>query len=65
MTTKLDTVCRVLCKSGKFETGEGTCAPICMGMLGNAREECDYRDRVHMKLAGAIINALEDTEEAA
>ena len=36
----------VLCKSGKFETGQGTCAVICMDQLGSARKHCVHRDEV-------------------
>lgn len=55
---KVVKVCEILCKSGKFETGEGTCAPICMGMLGNARKNCTHRVPVHFKLANSIITAI-------
>lgn len=52
-------VCSTLCKSGKFETGEGTCALICMGQLGEARRNCQYIYSVHKKLAEEIVKALE------
>lgn len=32
-----EAVARKICKSGKFETGQGTCAAICMDQLGEAR----------------------------
>lgn len=64
MTTRLEAVCTVLCKSGKFETGEGTCAPICMGMLGDARRNCGFRVQVHMKIGAAILGAIDALETA-
>lgn len=51
-------VARVLCKSGKFETGEGTCAPICMSRLGDARKRCQYIVDVHGELAKEICVQL-------
>lgn len=57
MTTH-EKVCKALCQSGKFETGEGTCAPICMEQLGEARKHCSRREQVHGKLAEQIIKAV-------
>jgi hypothetical protein len=61
MTDKqVEAVAKALCKSGKFETGEGTCALICMGQLGDARRGgCSYRGQVHGKLAEQIVQAIE------
>lgn len=57
--TKEEKVARALCKSGKFETGEGTCALICMDQLGSAREaSCHHALRVHGELAREIIKEL-------
>lgn len=58
MILEIETVCRVLCKSGKFETGEGTCALICMDQLGDARRDCKWRNEVHAKLATEICRQL-------
>lgn len=47
---------RVLCRSGKFETGQGTCAPICMQFLGNPRKNgCGEAMRVHGALVLAVL----------
>lgn len=59
MRDRVDDVCKVLCKSGKFETGEGTCALVCMGMLGDARKGCAFRRQVHEKLAQTILDAVD------
>lgn len=53
-----------LCKSGKFETGEGTCAFACMSELGDARKKgCPHHPRVHAQLAERIADALAKSEE--
>jgi len=53
-----------ICQSGKFETGEGRCAMICMDSLGNKPKQCAHASRVHGKLAcAAIIAALKDIVE--
>lgn len=50
----------VLCKSGKFETGQGTCALICMDQLGDPRKSgCTHVCEVHEKLARDILHAIE------
>jgi hypothetical protein len=51
-------IAKALCKSGKFETGEGTCAMLCMSQPGSARRSCDYRNEVHGKLAEQIDAAI-------
>lgn len=57
---KIAVIAKALCKSGKFETGQGTCAPICMEQLGDARNGCSHCSRVHGQLALTIIKALEE-----
>jgi hypothetical protein len=52
------TICTVLCKSRKFETGAGTCAFICLDQLGNARRDCSHKHEVFGKLAMEIMEAL-------
>lgn len=59
---KIEAVAMALCKSGKFETGEGTCALLCMSQLGNARRGCSYRGQVHGNLAEQIVRAIAKTE---
>ncbi len=54
----LEAVTHAICKSGKFETGEGTCAPVCMDQLGDARQRpCSHALVVHNKLAKDVITA--------
>lgn len=55
---EINAVCKVLCRSGKFETGQGTCALICMSQLGDARHDCSYREQVFSKIAKDILKAL-------
>lgn len=58
--TRVEVIARAICKSGKLETGEGTCAPICMSQLGDARRGCAYTLQVHGKLAEYIAASLDD-----
>lgn len=54
-----EAVAQAICKSGKFETGQGTCALICMDQLGDVRKKgCGHCARVHGKLADAILSLL-------
>lgn len=55
----LEKVSRAICQSGKFETGQGTCALICMDQLGSARKKpCPHASRIHGKLADDILGAI-------
>ena len=51
LMTDLEKVSQALCKSGKFEIGEGCCAPICLENLGVARDKCTRCSTVHKDLA--------------
>ena len=54
----LEAVAQAICKSGKFETGEGTCSFVCMDQLGDARRgPCSHALGIHNKLANNIIAA--------
>lgn len=53
-TGLVEVISRRLCLSAKFETGEGTCAFTCLGMLGEARPYCSHQVEVFGKLAGEI-----------
>ena len=56
---QVERVAIALCKSGKFETGEGTCALICLGQLGDARQgPCIHAVNVLGDLARAAIKAM-------
>ena len=47
-----------ICKSRKFETGQGTCAVMCMDQLGDVRAKgCAHVERIHGKLARTVIEA--------
>lgn len=56
------TVAKAICKSGKFETGQGCCAAICMEALGSARRSCQHTVRVHGDLARQITDAMENAD---
>lgn len=52
---------RAICQSGRFETGEGACAVVCMDQLGDVRKKgCHHAERVHRKLAEAVTAAVLD-----
>lgn len=56
----LRAACHALCQSGKFETGQGGCAAICMSILGSSRggpHGCDYAPRVHGDLAASVLRS--------
>lgn len=58
-----EAVARAICQSGKFETGEGTCALLCMDQLGSPRKKgCCHSARVHGKLANSILSLLRSAE---
>ena len=57
---KVEIIGSVLCRSRKFETGQGTCSLLCMDQLGDPRKlGCRHIATVHGKLATQIIEALE------
>lgn len=57
--TPREAVARAICKSGRFESGQGTCAVLCMDQLGDVRKKgCGHAERVHGKLADQILAAL-------
>ena len=53
-------ICQAICKSGKFESGQGTCAPLCMDQLGEARRKCPHIGIVHGVLADKILQAIDE-----
>lgn len=62
--TNCQRVAIVLCQSGRFETGEGTCSFVCMDQLGSARQRvhgCSHTLEVHGKLAHQIVDELKVT----
>lgn len=60
MTDQVHDMAIYLCQSGKFETGQGTCALICMDQLGDPRKAgCSHVMYVHGKLAKGICDKLE------
>lgn len=47
---------KVICRSGRFETGQGTCAMLCMEFLGDPRKNgCPHALKIHGKLALAVL----------
>jgi len=52
-------IARSICKSGRFETGEGTCSLLCMEFLGSPRDKgCPNSTYIHKALAERIIADL-------
>jgi hypothetical protein len=61
---RIQAACVAACRSGKFETGEGTCAAICMEFLGSPRKSgCPHAVRVHGEHVCAILDATHSTGE--
>lgn len=61
--SKVVRVSRVLCLSGKFETGQGTCSLLCLDQLGDARKiPCRRVTVVHGELAAKIVRELEESK---
>lgn len=56
----IERVTKAICKSGRFETGQGTCALLCMDQLGDARRNCPHSGRLHGELAKACIKAMRE-----
>ena len=59
----IERVAKVICKSNKFETGEGTCSLICMDQLGNARKDCYHAKNIHKDSTIVIIKAMREPTE--
>ena len=47
---------RAFCRSGKFESGQGTCSLLCMEFLGDVRKSgCSHSTKLHGTLARAVL----------
>ncbi len=47
---------RAICRSGKFESGQGTCSLLCMESLGDVRKSgCSHSTKLHGTLARAVL----------
>lgn len=57
MTDDLRTgMARAICRTGRIETGQGTCSLFCMDQLGDPRKSgCWHVERVHGAIADAAI----------
>jgi hypothetical protein len=61
----VEAVAKGICRSGKFETGEGTCALLCMEFLGDPRKNgCGHAVRIHGDRARAAISLTLEAVEA-
>ena len=54
----VELIARAICKTGRFETGEGTCALRCLDQLGTARDNCFHTLKIHGPEARAILSEL-------
>ena len=65
MTDKaIEAAAKVMCRSGKFETGHGTCALMCMSQLGDPRKRgCQDALTVFGDLMRSAISAYEQAIE--
>lgn len=60
MTDRTAIITKAICKSGKFESGHGTCAFLCMQGLGDVRKSgCAYHQKIHGDMARQIVDALD------
>jgi hypothetical protein len=57
---RIDIIAKAICKSGKFECGEGACSFLCLDQLGNARRDCPHATDIHNSLATQIEKAIQD-----
>jgi hypothetical protein len=58
--SRIEIIAKTICRSGKFETGEGTCSLLCMEFLGDPRSSgCAHAARIHGDMARQIVTALE------
>lgn len=61
MSERIEIITKAICKSRKFETGEGTCALLCMSGLGDVRRSgCSYHKQIHGDMAKQILDALDE-----
>ena len=61
---RIDVIAKAICRSGKFECGEGACSFICLDQLGSARCDCSHATDVHNVLAVAIEKAISRNDDA-
>lgn len=57
VTEIVGTVAKAICKSGKFECGQGCCAPICMAYAA-AADAADARDKSLAAFAEGVVQIL-------
>ena len=63
MIGRIEIITKAICKSGKFETGEGTCDLLCMSGLGDVRlSGCSYHKQIHGDMAKKIADALDKAD---
>lgn len=61
MKTVCEKIAKAICQSDRYETGEGTCAVICMDQLGSPRKNgCHHIMRVHGAVAEKVFAAIKD-----
>ena len=59
-----EAIAQVLCRSGKFETGHGTCSLFCMDQLGDPRKRgCSHSAEVFKQITSKILAAPQPEEK--
>lgn len=62
----VEKVAKAICRSGKFESGQGTCSLLCMEFPGDPRGSihgCPHAAKIHGKLAESILSSLPSERE--
>lgn len=69
MTDLREAIARTLCRSRKFECGQGACAFLCLGHPGgdirSQPQGCPSASRIHADLIDAVLAILPDADELA
>lgn len=55
----IEAMARAICRTGKHETGHGTCSLLCMEALGNPRKSgCHHAGKIHGAQAKALLPVI-------
>lgn len=55
--------CIALCQTGRWETGQGTCAAICMEQLGPVRPRpCRHATKIFGTIVKSVLKAVDEVK---